>query len=108
MKDLGPFTSGEIPAPLTVTLTDSNGNGLDLTDHTAVYHYRRRGDEPVEQPADVTDETGGEVTYIWTEDDLAQAGVYTAVIWAGNGAQRYASEHIRYRVIDGPGPAPSI
>jgi hypothetical protein len=103
-----PFIAGEKPAPLTWQLTDSDGDNLDTSSGTwvAKVHYKVRGGSEVVSEATVN--TSGLIT--WTPDaaDFAAAGLFTAIAWAGNSTNRWASEPTAYVISENTGTAPSI
>jgi hypothetical protein len=103
-QTIGPYRQGEIPPPLIVTFKDSNSLAIDLTGYVARWIYQRHAvtgwpdflsTDPaaVTQTATVLNQTTnkGQVQYTWVVGDFATAGYYEAEMWAGNGANRYAS-----------------
>lgn len=106
---LGRYMVGEIPFPLAVQLTDSDGNPIDLTaGFAARWQYKRRGGDAVTRNAVVSDAEQGVCTYTWVADDFAEAGTYRGVMWVGNGSQRIASEQYDWLVEDPPGTPPNV
>lgn len=102
---LGPYMAGEIPAPLTYTFLDADGVALDLTGYAARFTAAVKGGASVDAVATVSDPLGGEVTHVW--DELT-AGVWRAVLWVGNGTNRFASVEILYNVAQPPVTRPAI
>lgn len=107
---IGPYTAGEIPEPIVHRFVAHDRTPLDLTGFDARYVWERAGTTVVsqEQTAAISNPTDGEVTYGWDASDLEVAGNYTAQIWVGDGANRYASTIFVYEVEDGPGTPPTI
>lgn len=99
-KQLGPYTSGEIPLPLVVTMTDADKAAIDISGYDARFTWRRDRDPGTvtERDAAVTGGPAGEATYTWVEDDFAEPGKYEAELWVGNGTNRLASERFTYDV----------
>ena len=94
---IGPYTSGEVPAPLTYTFQDDNGDPLDLTGYIATFSHEANG-VGTSETATVTDAANGVVTYTWTATDLDEPGSHSAEFWVSNGTNTYASDLIRWRV----------
>jgi hypothetical protein len=104
---IGPYTVGEIPAPIVVTFKDSTGAALDLSAAGWVgrWIYREHkagtsGEFSATDPAAVTQTanvdhggglTKGQVTYPWVVGDFAAGGDYEGEMWIGNGTNRFAS-----------------
>jgi hypothetical protein len=111
---IGPYTVGEIPAPIVVTFRDSLSAALDLSNGAWVgrWIYRQHapgasGDFQLLEPAAITQlasvdhgtgATKGQVTYIWVAADLSIAGNFEGEMWIGNGINRYASERFTWTV----------
>lgn len=99
MKELGPFTEGEIPEPLTVTYTDAEGGALNLTGYDARWVFERERDGALERMADVVAPAAdGQARYTWVDGDLGEHGKYRAEMWVGNGTNRFASEPFEFTV----------
>jgi hypothetical protein len=94
----GPFTAGEVPAPLTYRFLDADGAPLPLDGFQAVFCWAERFDPAAagQQPAQVTDPDQGEVTYTWSGAELASPGRYTGQLWAWDASNRYASVPISF------------
>lgn len=59
------------------TLTDQNGDPIDLTGATVSFiMYRRAGTEKVNRAATISDATNGVVQHTWQAADTDTAGVY--------------------------------
>lgn len=99
---IGPYTTGEIPPPLTVTFTDSDGDPIDLDGYQARWVTRARGSDTEATAVAVVDPdqqaNTGQVTYTWVVGDLDTEGVYRGEMWVGNGTNRYASELFEFDV----------
>ncbi len=63
---------------LRLSLEDSNGDVVDLTDATVAFNYRLRYPEGtvINRSADIYDITGGVVEYYWLSGDVATPGIY--------------------------------
>lgn len=96
--ELGAFTVGEKPFPLTYTFTTASGTPVDLTGYTAEFHWAVRSsssavyESAVTKPAVVTNPTGGVVSYTWDGTEFMTPGRYAGIFWVGNGVNRLASE----------------
>lgn len=100
-QELGPYTEGEIPAPLAYEFQDADGTPLDLTGYSAVFlHSPSRDAEVIVTPSTLD---GAVATHVWEE--LSIAGIHHAEFWVGNGTNRFASDRFRFmvrRAIDIP------
>lgn len=106
---IGPFTVGEKPAPLEYTFQDSSGSAIDLTGYAARFTYREEYDAAgTTVNAIVTAAPAGQVTYTWAGTEFPTPGQYFAQVWAGNGANRYASPRIRFTARSAVGAVPAI
>lgn len=105
VERIGPWTAGEIPAPLSYTFT-----GIDLSSpsYAARLNLQRAGGDVEELEAQITDGSGGTVTYTWTDADLATTGMYWVQFWVGNGTNRFASPTYHFKVEQAVGTAPDI
>lgn len=103
VQRIGPYTKGEIPAPLQVTFTDENGTALDLTGYSLTFRLTRV-DAAVVTPAgtaEFTSPSGGVARYTFAAGDLATAGLYRAQFWAsiaGGSPRKYASDIFEFFV----------
>jgi hypothetical protein len=98
MKILGPYTTGEKPAPLEVQFADAAGQPITITGWTARWRYRKPDGTEVERTANVSDGPDGRTTYTWVEADLLTVGDYYAQMWVGDGMTRLASVPFKYTV----------
>lgn len=100
MRQLGPYTEGEVPASLSVAFVDAAGDPIPLTGFTAQWLMQRGEDEPIARAAIVMDPaTGGEVAYVWQEGDLVE-GNWRGEMWVAGASNTLCSE--RYRWTVGP------
>lgn len=106
---IGPFVQGEVPPPFVYTFLDADGDPIDLSGgYTARFVYQERDGTPVTRTATVLAGTGGQVSYTWVAADFPSPGQYTGRMWAGNGANRWASVRILYDVAVPIGAVPLI
>lgn len=101
MRSIGPYTTGEIPEPLTVTFTDVDGAPINLSGYEALWITRAGNSAPRSSAADVAADqaaTPGEVTYTWVDGDLDEAGNCRAEMWVDNGVNRLCSELFSFHV----------
>lgn len=100
---IGPFSIGEKPEPLQITIQDYNGTAINLTGYTATFII-----EAVDQTvsslgggtSSIPTPASGITQYIWHANDFLTAGLYRAQMWAGNGTYRYASKIFEWFVQD--------
>lgn len=73
-----PIKQGDTSPALVATLTDSDGQAVNLTGASVDFHMRPRGsDTPtVESSGNIIDSSGGKVEYPWSDGDTSNAGVY--------------------------------
>lgn len=106
---IGPFVSGEIPAPLRYQFLDASGVPLDLAGYQARFLFAEEDLPSVEHQANLVDGGAqGTVEYIWDDVDLVTVGHYIGELWTGNGTQRYASIMVTWDVRRARGPVPAI
>lgn len=107
---IGPFSVGEKPEPLQITLQDADGAALTLTGYTASFVIESV-DETVSGLAagtsDIVTPASGITRYTWAAADFTTAGFYRGQMWVGNGTYRYASDIFEWFVRDVT-TAPSI
>lgn len=65
---------------LIATLTDGDGDAVNLTGATCRFHLRLGTTVLVDAAADVIDAAGGQVRYVWQEGDTASVGACDAEI----------------------------
>lgn len=107
---IGPYVVGEIPTPLEYTFLESDGTAMDLSGYTAKF-VTRPSDDPsavAEFTAQVTNPTGGVVTYAWDGTEILTPGNHWAEFWVGNTTNRFASLRMSYSVRQSVGPVPVI
>lgn len=105
---IGPYTVGEIPAPLVYQFLDADGAAIDLTGYAARFAYAERWGIAVTANAVVTAAATGHVTYTWDGTEFLVPGQYTALFWVGNNTNRFASVRLEYDVQASVGAPPSI
>ena len=94
---------GEKPNPLVAPFKDDTGAPVSLAGFAAAIQWRRTGAvAPVEKAAAITtvDAAADAIRYDWDDTDLAVAGTYRIVMWAGNGTLRYATNVYELQVQD--------
>lgn len=110
--EIGPYTVGEIPAPIVVTFRNSDGTAMDLSNvaWTARWVYRRhkagtQGNFTTNDPTLVNNAaavdhgvgaTKGQVTYVWVAADFTNDGDFEGEMWIGNLVNRFASERFTW------------
>lgn len=99
---IGPYTTGEAPEPIDVTIKDYDGNVVDLTDFTPTVRIVSV-DETIsgigEGTASVPSPSSGVVRYTWAAADFANAGMYRLQVWVVHSSGRkYASDVFEYFV----------
>ncbi len=104
VQRIGPYTKGEIPRPLDITITDENDVAIDLTGFTADMVIEAvdqtiaglgAGTSTVQSP-----ETAGVTRYVWLAADFTTAAQYRAQMWVNKAGTRYASDVFEYVVED--------
>lgn len=107
IKQIGPYSVGEIPIPLQISFVDFDGNAIDLTGYTADFVIEKIDSElstdvNLGQGAAsiIVPETGGIAEYVWAEADFDNPGRFQAQMWVGNGVRRLASIEFFYDVFD--------
>lgn len=100
---IGPFTLGEKPEPLQITIQDNDGVAISLVGYTASFVI-----ESVDQTVSglgtgtstIVTPASGIIRYTWAAADFTTAGFYRGQMWAGNGIYRYASNVFEWFVRD--------
>lgn len=109
---IGPYAVGEKPAPLQITIKDSNSTVIDLTGFTASFEITRLdGTDPSGLGGGTTtipDESNGITQYAFSADDFSAEGHYRGVMWVGDGSVRYSSEWFEWFVRDSGTDTPDI
>lgn len=95
--NIGPYTAGEIPAPLSYEFQDANGAPLAISGWTAVFAVRKPDGSTVTLPATIS---GSSAVHVWADTDLSVAGTYQGEFWVGDGTNRYASRRFVWTVRD--------
>lgn len=103
VQRIGPYTQGEKPEPLVLSIKDASGAAIDLTGFSAKFQIEAvdgavagLGAGTASLPSPAT----GITQYAWAAADLATAGLYRGQMWVGNGSRRYASELFEWFVRD--------
>jgi hypothetical protein len=105
---IGPYVTGEKPAPLQYQFLDSSGVPMDLTGYTAKLSVQERFGSPTEYSAVMAVAASGVVSYAWTGTEWPTPGRYAIQFWVGNGTNRYASVRMVFAVASSVGPVPII
>ena len=105
---LGTFTAGEKPAPLTYTFLDFDGTVINLTGYTAKFVIKEHDGAAQTFNAVVSAPTSGQVTYAWAGTEWPTAGHYEAEFVVGNTTNRYNSLKLTFNVRLPVGIEPNI
>jgi len=106
---LGPYVTGEKPAPLQYQFQDSDGVAIDLSGYTVDFNVSEQYGAPSTFTGSlVTGGTTGWVQYTWTGNEWPTSGRYFAQFWVGNGTNRFASLRMEFDVAQPVGVVPSI
>lgn len=109
---IGPYTAGEIPAPLEIDYKTAALAAIDFATGgpwSARLTYRIYGGAWVTRTCTAPSLSTGAVTYIWVAADFATAGDYAGAMWVGNaGGNRYASIPLAWQVLPAIVPALTI
>jgi hypothetical protein len=106
---IGPFVSGEVPAPLQYQFLDASGVGLPIQGYEVRFLFAEEDLPSVEHACALVDGgANGVVQYVWQDGDLDVVGHYIGELWTGNGTQRYASVRVLWDVRRSRGPVPAI
>ena len=104
VQRIGPYTQGEHPRPLDITITDENDVVINLTDFTAQEVVIEAVDQVVAGlgagTTSILTPAGGVTRYVWDKADFTTAGLYRLQMWVEKGNQRYASDVFEYFVED--------
>jgi hypothetical protein len=102
---LGPYSQGEIPEPVTHTFLKSDGTPDGFTPNgtfVAKLEYRRWNTTVVVErtPIVAADQAAnaGQVTWSWVAADIAAYGDFEGELWVGNGTNRYRSQRFRWLI----------
>ncbi len=104
VQRIGPYTKGELPRPIDITIHDENDVVIDLTGFAADVVINAI-DQTVPGlgtgvAAVLSPTTGGITRYDWTAVDIATAGLYRLQMWVNKAGTRYASDVFEYFVED--------
>ena len=103
VQRIGPYTKGELPRPIDITIEDELGVVIDLTGFDADVVI-----DSIDQTvpglgvgaATVVTPLSGLTRYTWTAVDIATAGLFRLQMWVDKSGTRYASEVFEYFVED--------
>ena len=104
VQRIGPYTKGELPRPIDITIHDENDVVIDLSGFAAdvvidaidqVVAGLGAGTSTVLSP-----ETAGITRYDFSAVDIATAGLYRLQMWVNKAGTRYASDVFEYFVED--------
>jgi hypothetical protein len=86
-----PYWVDEVPAPLQMTLADSDGTAVDLTGYTATFYWQVDGDATtlLSRASTLTDAANGVVTHTWEAADLDDPGLYVGEFHYTNGTNLF-------------------
>lgn len=103
--DLGDYTQGEIPDPLSYIMLDYAGDPIDLTGLTGAFDLRRLGDSIVHKTgAGVVDIdpdqvlNRGRITWTAAAGDFDDAGLYVGEFIAASVSDEHRSVRLTWRV----------
>lgn len=108
---LGPYTKGEIPEALVVTLRRKEDNSIiSLNDALDVATFRfgriNEGATGMKSQSASIDDVNDTVIYEWSDGDLDLSGYWHGVIWVARGGRRLATQAISFVVYEPPFDAP--
>lgn len=98
---IGPYTLGEIPESLQITMLGGDGSALNLTGYTGTFRIKNIDTGTVvtgSGSASIPTPASGITQYDWAAADLNTVGTFHAQMWADDGSQRFASEVFIYCV----------
>ena len=75
------FTVGDTARAITATLTDGDGNAVNLTGNTVAFRMTPQGGDTAkvdDAAATIDDAATGQVSYSWATADVDAAGTYEA------------------------------
>ena len=105
--EIGPYLAGEIPESVSYSFLTIDGDPVFVDGYNAMFQLKRFGDDQSTTTSSAS-VNGNTATYNWTETDLQNPGVYQALFWVGNQANRFASLPIIFRVKEPIGATPSV
>ena len=103
VQRIGPYTKGELPRPIDITIEDELGVVIDLTGFTAdvvIVAVDQTVAGVGVGTATVITPLAGLTRYEWTAADFTTAGLYRLQMWVNKVGTRYASEVFEYFVED--------
>lgn len=89
--------SGDTSPALAATLTDSDGNAIDITGASVDFHMSPRGGDgtKVDAQATITDASNGKVEYRWSQSDTDTPGTYRGefeVTYSGGDVETFPND----------------
>ena len=104
VQRIGPYTKGEHPRPIDITIKDENDVVINLTDFTDQEVVIDAVDQTVPGLAagttSIPTPASGITRYVWDKADFTTAGLYRLQMWVEKANQRYASDVFEYVVED--------
>lgn len=97
-RRIGPFKTGEVPAPLEVQFEDADGVDIGTPGWAAAAAYRTRLRPVVERACSV--DADGTALFVWEDGDLDTPGDYDLEVWIGNGTNRFSTRTFIFRVYE--------
>lgn len=103
MTALGPYEVGEIPEPTDLTITDSDGNAIDLSAATAVtFKYSVDGGATETGTAALQDAANGVIRITWTSAMTDTAGTLRGRVWYTLSGTRPVAARIMCQIVTPP------
>lgn len=110
IQEIGPYTKGELPQTLVITIKDADDNVIDLSGFTANFVIKPVGGQTVSGQgagaATIPTPLSGITNYPWVLADVGTIGTFRAQMWVNDsGGNRFASDIFQYDV-DAPTDQP--
>lgn len=98
---------GDTSPAIEATLTDENGDAIDLTNASVQFHMEPSDDpdgSTVDAAATIVDASTGQVAYDWADGDTDEPGYYAAefaVTYADSSTETYPNyEHLAIKIME--------